>query len=139
MAAADRIVRTIKHFGLLGNMEDAHYIMYALNAARRAGLAPERTAVPDPNAPRNVDGLGSNAPETSGEDGRHHVPSPGAIPPNHCAALTGTTERGDGQQNLGEDNGNRGRIGTKPRALVKSPSCPQLNEDDDEVSLKRKS
>lgn len=34
-------MRNIKRYGLMGNMEDAHYVMYALAAARRAGLAPE--------------------------------------------------------------------------------------------------
>lgn len=145
VAAADRIVRTIKQFGLLSNMEDAHYILYTLNAARRAGLAPERIApstdveaIPGPNTPQKIDGLGANAPETGGEDDRHLVPSPGAIPPKHRTAATGTTEGGERQQNWEENNRNySGRIGTKPRALAKSPSCPQLNEDDDEVSLER--
>ncbi|CAM9793221.1 unnamed protein product [Ascophyllum nodosum] len=45
--AADRIIRTIKHYGLLGNIEDAHYMMYALDVARRAGLAPDRTPIKD--------------------------------------------------------------------------------------------
>ncbi|CAM9134971.1 unnamed protein product [Scytosiphon promiscuus] len=38
IAAADRIMRTIARYGLAGNMEDAHYIAYAADAAHRAGL-----------------------------------------------------------------------------------------------------
>lgn len=38
LLAADRIIRTLRHYGLIENIEDAHYIMYALNAARRAEL-----------------------------------------------------------------------------------------------------
>lgn len=38
LQAVDRIMRTAREYGLLGNVEDAHYIMYTLDAARRAGL-----------------------------------------------------------------------------------------------------
>lgn len=31
-------MRATKRYGLAGNMEDAHYVMYAADAARRAGL-----------------------------------------------------------------------------------------------------
>ncbi|CAM9209134.1 unnamed protein product [Ectocarpus sp. 4 AP-2014] len=37
--AADRIMRTVVRYGLVGNMEDAHYVKYAADAAQRAGLA----------------------------------------------------------------------------------------------------
>lgn len=39
ISAADRIMRATKRYGLAGNMEDAHYVMYAADAARRAGLS----------------------------------------------------------------------------------------------------
>lgn len=32
-------MRATKRYGLAGNMEDAHYVMYAADAARRAGLS----------------------------------------------------------------------------------------------------
>lgn len=32
-------MRATKRYGLTGNMEDAHYVMYAADAARRAGLS----------------------------------------------------------------------------------------------------
>lgn len=38
-------MRTIKRYGLMGNMEDAHYVMYALDAACRAGLASETNRI----------------------------------------------------------------------------------------------
>lgn len=41
VAAADRILRNVKRYGLLGNVEDAHYVRYTLDAARMAGLSPE--------------------------------------------------------------------------------------------------
>lgn len=41
VAAADRIVRNVKRYGLLGNIEDAHYVRYTIDAARVAGLSPE--------------------------------------------------------------------------------------------------
>lgn len=41
VAAADRIVRNVKRYGLLGNIEDAHYVKYTLDAARLAGLSAE--------------------------------------------------------------------------------------------------
>lgn len=31
-------MRTLREYGLMGNMEDAHYLKYTLDAARRAGL-----------------------------------------------------------------------------------------------------
>lgn len=41
VAAADRILRNVKRYGLMGNVEDAHYVRYTLDAARMAGLSPE--------------------------------------------------------------------------------------------------
>lgn len=32
-------MRTVIRYGLVGNMEDAHYVKYAADAAQRAGLA----------------------------------------------------------------------------------------------------
>lgn len=32
-------MRTVMRYGLVGNMEDAHYVKYAADAAQRAGLA----------------------------------------------------------------------------------------------------
>ncbi|CAN0535737.1 unnamed protein product, partial [Ectocarpus sp. 12 AP-2014] len=32
-------MRTVMRYGLVGNMEDAHYVQYAADAAQRAGLA----------------------------------------------------------------------------------------------------
>lgn len=39
-------MRTIRDYGLMSNTEDAHYIMYALDAARRAGLADNHRTPP---------------------------------------------------------------------------------------------
>lgn len=68
LLAADRIIRTLRRYGLIENIEDAHYIIYALNAARRAGLAQkERHQV---HAPR----LSSSA----GDDATASTPAVGA-------------------------------------------------------------
>lgn len=34
-------MRNVKRYGLLGNIEDAHYVRYTIDAARLAGLSPE--------------------------------------------------------------------------------------------------
>lgn len=34
-------MRNVKRYGLLGNIEDAHYVKYTLDAARLAGMSPE--------------------------------------------------------------------------------------------------
>lgn len=58
VTAADRIIRTTKRYGLVGNMEDIHYVMYAADAARRAGLSQAHKPQPQ----------GSKGPCTKGGD-----------------------------------------------------------------------
>lgn len=48
LQAVDRIMRTAREYGMMGNVEDAHYVMYSLDAARRAGLV-EQTHGPRTN------------------------------------------------------------------------------------------
>lgn len=65
VAAADRIIRTLKGYNLMGIMEHAHYLLYTLQAARRAGFAPQRSPFDRDSrrrgAPRNTHGLWDNA------------------------------------------------------------------------------
>ncbi|CAN0183710.1 unnamed protein product, partial [Pylaiella littoralis] len=47
ITAADRIIRTLKRYGLVGNMEDIHYVKYAADAARRSGLSQTEDSQPE--------------------------------------------------------------------------------------------
>lgn len=57
-------MRATMRYGLAGNMEDAHYVMYAADAARRAGLSHTRPG------DHGSEGLRANGEGASASNGR---------------------------------------------------------------------
>lgn len=76
-AAADRIMRATKRYGLTGNMEDAHYAMYAADAARRAGLLSHAEPREQGSPTRHgANGEGASASKEGRERGSGGKPQP---------------------------------------------------------------
>lgn len=128
-------MRNIKRYGLMGNMEDAHYVRYALDAARRAGLAPEPQQQPSTiNIAKLLTGEKDAAKVHQRFNRCDGMPdSAGTVPSSNASAqLQGGRRSGVGGG--GWDGG--GLANKKPRRVGKQ-SLPGVEDYDegDEVTL----
>ncbi|CAM9478307.1 unnamed protein product [Ectocarpus sp. 8 AP-2014] len=98
--AADRIMRTVMRYGLVGNMEDAHYVKYAADAAQRAGLASTNGAA----AAEMKAGGGSGA---GGGTARERPNGDGGIvkASSRKSAKVATKKRAGSKHGVGDDSG----------------------------------
>ncbi|CAM9631668.1 unnamed protein product [Ectocarpus fasciculatus] len=91
--AADRIMRTVMRYGLVGNMEDAHYVKYAGDAAQRAGLATTNGAAAG----------GAASPETKAAAGGRVGEGSGGLTANSKTSNVAAKKKGVGSKHEVDD------------------------------------
>lgn len=136
-------MRTIKRYGLMGNMEDAHYIRYAFDAACGAGLAPGRsgTAIANASAPHDVS-TGSSmrkvlreTVKSKGVIERVDRPSSEETPAHSQRSAGGFGETTQGQESCHNGGGGEGSLEKRSSGRLAARAMVGVQCDGDKVGL----